>query len=743
MPILANKSNILYTTAAIKPIATPSDWVRPSDWITITDTANEVQFLVADVGTKAFAITTTFIKNSGTNIYIDWGDGVTDTISTVTSVTTNHVYSTGGTPCSRGYNTFKIRIYGDATCQITNARHIPNFAATGGSPFYSIGLLEAYFGDGACNTTAFVASYFLSNNATVGNGTFNFLEYVKLPTTVTWAAQMAGMFGGCVNLYKVIMPISASALTDFGAVFNGCINLLDISIPSNSTNIFSLSQTFNACTNLRTVSFPTSLNSCTTLASTFSVCASLKNVTLPSINLATNLASTFNGCYSLQWVRFTSMPSPISSGTVVSAGSCFASCTNLQNVYFPDTCSANASYSLTAAFDSCVNLKNITFPINFNGSSLSATFNGCTYLTSVIFQSPMPNLITISNCFNTCRNLRDIILPVTVSASIDLGSAFINCISLPSITIPSAWNITSMTSTFQNCTSIKSIVLPNNTQNSCTNMVSMAQNCPKLETIVMPTSLNLVNSLSSTFNGCVKLASVTLPATMDTVTTAASTFQNCYSLTSVTMPTSMVACTNFSQTFFNCFNLTSLLMPSSVSSSLTTYGSLFYQCSNLKTITLPTTQTSLLNNITTIFFGCANLTTVNNLDKLGSLTATPLISVNMSVTNVYTNLLTSMSFNCPMSIFSFNGSSTTTNFCKLNSLRMLNASAGQWTGSSPQINISFCDLSTSALNTLFADIAAQGAVTSKTITITSCTGAAGLSAGDRLVLTSLGWTITG
>jgi hypothetical protein len=89
------------------------------------------------------------------------------------------------------------------------------------------------------------------------------------------------------------------------------------------------------------------------------------------------------------------------------------------------------------------------------------------------------------------------------------------------------------------------------------------------------------------------------------------------------------------------------------------------------------------------------------------------------------------------------GQNTTTNFNKLSSLRLLNASAGQWTGASPQINVSFCNLSTAALNTLFADIAAQGNVVSKTINITSCTGAAGLTAADRLVLTSKGWTITG
>ena len=44
---------------------------------------------------------------------------------------------------------------------------------------------------------------------------------------------------------------------------------------------------------------------------------------------------------------------------------------------------------------------------------------------------------------------------------------------------------------------------------------------------------------------------------------------------------------------------------------------------------------------------------------------------------------------------------------------------------------------------LFADIAAQGTVTGKTINVTGATGAANLTAADKLVLTSKGWTITG
>jgi len=721
---------------SIAPTVTPPDWVRPADWIAITDTPNEVQFLVCDTGAKAFTITTTFTRTSG-NIYIDWGDGVTDTISTITSTNTSHVYSTGGTPCSRGYNTFKIRIYGDATCVITNARHIPNFAVTGGSSFYGIGLLEAYFGDGTCSTSAFTGSYFNSNSSVLGNGSFPLLEYVKLPATVSWTTQFTNLFSNCASLYKIVMPTSASTLASIQFAFNNCVNLLDIVFPSDATTITNFTNAFSGCYNLRTVTFPTSLNSCTSFSVAFSNCNSLKNITFPSINLVTNISSTFNACSSLQWVKFTSLPSPASPSTSVSFNAIFTGCSQLQNVYFPASCSSNAIYNMGNSFFNCYNLKNIIFPTNFNASTFSTAFQNDSKLTSVIFQSAMPSLTDMGNCFNGCSLLRDITLPTTVGSTISLLSTFTSCFSLSSITIPSGWQISSLANTFQFCYNITSIVLPNNAQNSCNSMASMVNSCYKLETIVMPTSLNIVATLTGAFGLCSKLKSVVFPATMNSVTAANGIFTGCYELSSVTLPTSMSACVNFSNAFQTCYSLETITMPTTVSASLTTYAQLADGCISLKTLTLPTTQTTSVTAINNMINGCGNLITVDQEEKIGSLTATPLVLNTNGSTFSASTQLTSLSFSCPFSRFTFNGSSTTQNFNKLNSLRLLNAGAGQYTGVSPQIDVSYCDLGIAALNQLFTDLPT---VTSKTINITSCTGAAGCT---RTIATSKGWTVTG
>ena len=716
------------------PLPTPSDWIRPSDWITITDTANEVQFLVADTGVKAFAIQTTFIKNSGTNIYIDWGDGTVDTISTINSTTTNHVYSTGGTPCSRGYNTFKIRVYSDATCVITNAKHFPNFTVTGGSNTYNIGLLEAYFGNNTCNTNAFalgLSGGYLGYFNTGQYSTFKYLEYVKLPSTVTWTTQLNYMFGGATNLYKVVMPTSASSLTNFTQTFQGCNNLRDVILPLNSVNITSLLNAFASCFALRTISFPTSLNSCTSFFNAFSNCYSLKNITLPSINLVNDFGSTFLNCVSLQWFKFTSLPTPVSPLTSITFPS-FTNLTQLQNVYFPSTCSANAIYTMTSVFSGCVSLKNIAFPTNFNASTLSACFSGCSNLTNVTFPTSMSSLNDISSCFSGCTQLSSVNLPTTVGSTISMASAFSSCRSLISISIPSGWTITSLDGSFNGCTNIKSINLPNNTQNSITSLGNTFINCYLLESVILPTSLNAANSLNFTFSGCISLKSIALPSTMNAVTSMTATFYLCSSLSSLTLPTSMSSCSNFSQTFWGC-SLESITMPSIVSSSTSTFAILVYLAPNLKTLTLPTTQTSLASSINTMFSGCSNLTTITNLDKIGSLTATPLVNGG---NNYWSNLLTSLSFNCPFSLLTLNGTSAT-NFNKLNSLRLLNTGTGQWTSTSPQINVSYCDLGVAALDQLFTDLTT---IVGKTINITGCSGAAGCT---RSIATAKGWTVTG
>jgi len=258
----------------------------------------------------------------------------------------------------------------------------------------------------------------------------------------------------------------------------------------------------------------------------------------------------------------------------------------------------------------------------------------------------------------------------------------------------------------------------------------------------MPTSMTALTStaLISTFSQCFSLLSITLPSTLNAVTSMSNTFVSCRSLTSVTLPTSMSACTNFSSTFVSCYLITGVTLPNIVSLSTTTFNSTFSQCNSLKTCILPgAAQLSLVNDIYGIFAGCSDLATLTNFDKIGSLTATPLI-VGSNITNNRFKSGSAISFSGPLSILQLNGTNTKID---VQSVRLLNTSAGQWGGTSPQINVSFTNMSTAEIVQLFNDMAAQPSVVSKTINISGATGASGLTAGDRLIITSRGWTITG
>ena len=165
---------------------------------------------------------------------------------------------------------------------------------------------------------------------------------------------------------------------------------------------------------------------------------------------------------------------------------------------------------------------------------------------------------------------------------------------------------------------------------------------------------------------------------------------------------------------------------------------------------MPTTQTTVLITAgsPSLFNRCASLRTINNMDKIGSSSPTGTIltgfssATNGSLYGTYN--LASINLSCRLQSFFAGGvNSAVVIPNKVTSVRLTNTGTGQWAGGSPQVDVAYTSLSTAALNILFADLAAQGTVTSKTINITSAVGAAGLTAADRLVLTSRGWTITG
>ena len=717
----------------------PAVYSRPSDWPVITDVATEVQFLFCDLGDAACTIKTQFTRTSGSqNIIIDWGDATTSTVTATASTDTPHTYTPGtGTPCTLGYTTFKIRVYftGTGVSVLDNCNILPLLISGNTASSQICYVLEAYYGNSTQNATA-VNFYSLSTNSSNTKAKYFYLQFVKLPATVSWS-NWSITFTNCLSLVKIIMPTSNAGMNSLNNAFNGCSKLLEFTFPSNAINVSDLNTVFINCSSLKSVTFPTSLNSCSTMSNMFGSCVNLRNVTLPSINNCSQLSFIFYGCFQLEWVKFTSMPTVAS----VNMFYAFNQCYNLQNVYFPATGTATSVYNFNSTFQSAYQLKTIVLPSNIKVSEFANTFNNCYALTSCILPTNAPNCSTYSSMFSGCASLLKITLPTASSATVGFDNIFNSCFKLETIIIPSGYTVSNLQFAFYNNQSLKTLSWTPGIQNSLTSMFFTFGNCFLLTNITLPTSMNALTTLNQTFNTCISITSLTFPLSLNAVTTAANCFSVCILLTSVTLPTSMSACTNFSGMFFNCTSILNITLPNIVG-AVTTFNSTFSPCASLKTCVLPgAAQLSLVTDINAIFNECSNLVTITNFDKIGSSTATPLVSATGIRYNRFTGG-SAISFSGPLSILNLSGESSVLK-TDVQAVRLLNASAGQWTGSSPQINVSFTNMSTAQIVQLFNDMAAQGNVVSKTINITSATGAAALTAADRLIVTSKGWTITG
>jgi hypothetical protein len=724
--------------APLKPASTDA-WIRPVDWPTITDAPNEVQFLVADTGLATYAINTTFSRTASQDLLIDWGDGTTDTISTTTTVTTQHSYAVGtGTPCSRGYTTFKIRIYGSAAgVTITNSRFVILTTAVNGSIPVAIntwGVLEAYFGNGFDAST--FANYFQGNIvSTIGSsqGNFAMLEYCKLPSTFN-ATSFNQAFDYCYSLAVLVMPTSAPNMTSFNLCFRQCVNLQSVTFPPDATGITTLGNTFNNCQKLTSITLPTTLDLCTNLFATFINCTLLNTISLPSLGTCTDYGNTFSQCASLVNVKLTGWTSSPYVG--ITTSSMFNGCTSLSLINIPNPV-AGSSMIADSMFFGCTSLLQCILPSNFIGGA-SSMFSGCSNLITAVFPTTT-NGTAFDSIFANCFNLVNVTLPTTAGATVSMANTFLGCRSLRSITIPSGYNLTTCSSIAQNCFSLTSFTFPTGAQNSLTFLTSAFSGCTSLETVTLPNSMTSCSSLSSAFQNCSKLDTVTLPATMNLVTSMASAFSGCSNLSSVTLPTSMSALTGtgFTNAFQNCYNLITCTLPATVASGLTTLSNTFNGCTALKTITLPTIQTTLFNSLSSAFVSCANLTTINNVPFLGS-TLTGGAVVDGATMTTSCGQLTSLDFYCKFSRLTLQGTATNRN--NLTSLRLRNNSSSgplQYNSTSPQIQLAYTNLDTAALNQVFTDLPS---LSSKTIDITGATGAATCT---RSIATAKGWTVTG
>jgi len=716
--------------AIAKPTYSGSTWVRPADWISITDTPGEVQFLVSSVVFPIYALRTAFVKPSTQNLYIDWGDGIIDTITTSTSTTTNHTYTGGtGTPCSRGYETWKVRVYVDAGAQITEALFVRPTYYVLSTLRGSAGLLEEYYGDGTIET----ASY-LHYIDTTNTPRFNNLEYSKLPSVMTSATTMFEFtYYQCPALRKIVMPISAPNATSILGLISGCNSIEEIILPQDMINITTANSMATTCPMLVNVVFPPTMNSCSDFGFAFFNSSSLGSIQLPQTNSATNFQQIFSNCRMLLNVEIKSWSSAI---TTINMASAFNGCSSLEDVKLPPSITSGATMTMTSTFASCPSLKSFTsFPINFNTTSLNNTFGTCPSLGVITLPTSIPSLTNMASCFTGCFQLAKITLPTTIGASIDMASTFNACSGLSEIVIPPSWNPTSFNSTFTNCVGLKRISLPTN---GPTSFVNMCSGCVSLEEVVMPTNMTSTQLFGSAFNNCSNLTGLTMPSIANSITSMNASFNGCSQLQQITLPTSMTGCSNWGNAFTNCFNLRSCVLPATATAAITTFQAAFTSCYSLVSLTLPNTQMTSLTSVNGMVDSAISLTGITNADKLGNTSTASTIYVDGTNFAKF-NQTASFDLYTKFSKFVATGYNTNAR-SPLSSLRLRNNGAGQYAGTSPQIDIKFNSLGQAALVQVFNDLPT---ITAKTIDITANVGAALLTPAERAIATGKGWTIVG
>lgn len=367
------------------PMKRPSSgtYTPPADWINISNVADgEINLLVGDGGSYPAVAFSCDTSSSGT-YSIDWGDGTIESGRTSGTVY-QHAYSVGtGQPCSRGYTTFKIRIYGCTTTLTT-------FQVQAHS--YSTAQIQQYLRCVVGVTTI----VHLNNMFQRSNIICQFLEQVILPATLSSMFAMNNSFQSCSGLKDVVMPTSATGMQQMQATFYGCSSLTSITLPPIMNSCLYMISLFWNCTALTSITMPTSVTALLRISYMFKNCSNLVTLTLPNMLSVDTMIDTFRDCTKLSTIN------------------------NLIN------CGAtNAVYGVdgSGAFTGAKAMTSITMNANFVLFSANGTAGNLNLLTTL----SLPNFITIYYSQLTVDQVIDISYTSLTIASLE---TFFNTLDL-------------------------------------------------------------------------------------------------------------------------------------------------------------------------------------------------------------------------------------------------------------------------------------------------------------------------
>lgn len=397
-------------------------WEPPSDWIDISSVGNnEINILVDDSYFIKFTVTMAL----GGTYTIDWGDGVIETLRNSGTAYVHTYAFGGGTPCSLGYTTYKIRIY-NATNPITQFQFQ--------SPVVGdISPLKTQFNVYGTLWMVFGTNDLTSLNSMTSNASSNYLnekiQAIYLPPDISKITNWARAFQACQNL-KIVKGLTSpwsTSCTTTALMFAGCTSINSISLPATLPNsITTFQNMFASCTALLQIkipNWPTGLTGANALQSVFSNCISLRNVDMPSAlpNGATNVSSMFSNCQNLRSMTITSWPNALTSAAGMFFNNYNLNELTLPSGGFPATCTDINNFA-----NGCSTITKVNLGTSWGGiTNITSIFQVCGNLTEVVFPTTLGVITTAQNVFTNSRNIRSLTNGYSIGTSnVGAGCSF-------------------------------------------------------------------------------------------------------------------------------------------------------------------------------------------------------------------------------------------------------------------------------------------------------------------------------
>lgn len=300
------------------------------------------------------------------------------------------------------------------------------------------------------------------------------LESIEIPDNVTSIGNYA--FNGCGSLQEVVFGEASQLEIISDNMFENCTNLIEVKIPDSVTSIGN--NAFKGCSNLKMVYIPLSVK---TIAVTTYTKAPFYGVSTAKIYCAADKKQSGWGTY---WNYYTSSNKLT---TFFSASKDEYDEFSAKNIVLSNTLTSVTQQEI----QKYPAMETVYIP-NTVTSIETQAFDGCTNLTTVMFEEGSQLETIGEEAFRNCTSLESIVIPDSV-ISID-NYAFRGCTNLADITIEEGSRLETIgTGVFYTCTSLESIELPNSVTSIGNNAF---RGCTSLTTIYIPSSVTTIAATS-------------------------------------------------------------------------------------------------------------------------------------------------------------------------------------------------------------------------------------------------------